>query len=82
MLDIERQVCQIAGEQWQLVAQNRQRWTLLEDNFVEKFDVPWASGNHVQLDNLAPNTTTKDDIGQTVQARRHRRLRDEHQRGE
>ena len=82
MLDIERQVCQIAGEQWQLMAQNRTRWALLEDNFVEKFDVPWSSGNQIQLDNLAPNTATKNDIRRTVQARRHKSLRDEHQRGE
>ena len=76
MLDIERQVCQVAGEQWQQVAQNRIQWTLLADNFVEQFDVPWASGNQVQLDSLAPNTKTWSDTKQTVQAKRHKRLHD------
>ncbi|CAE7712228.1 pol [Symbiodinium sp. CCMP2592] len=63
LLDVERQISDIAGEAWQETAQNRLVWETLGEQFVERFDVPWTSGNQAQLENLAPNraaeTTTR-----------------------
>ena len=56
MLDTERHILvEIAGLQWQTRAQDRTTWTLLEDAFVEKFDVPWASGEQIGLESLDTN---------------------------
>ncbi|CAE7893203.1 unnamed protein product [Symbiodinium sp. KB8] len=57
-LDVERQIAAVAGEDWQTTAEDRLRWCALEDTFISKFDVPWASGDQAQLDNLAPNQAT------------------------
>ncbi|CAE7191823.1 unnamed protein product, partial [Symbiodinium necroappetens] len=54
-LDIERQIVEVAGEDWQSKAGDRIWWANMEDRFVEKNDVPWASGEQNQLENLAPN---------------------------
>ena len=61
-LDIDRQIAEIAGEAWQTKAGDRMWWSNIKDRFVEKNDVPWASGEQERLENLAPNrgaTTAK-----------------------
>ena len=54
-LDIERQIAEIAGEDWQVKAADRMLWANLEDRFIEKYDTPWASGEQSAIENLAPN---------------------------
>ena len=54
--DIERALESIAGTEWAAVAQDRQKWQQLQQTFVDRFDVPWASGRQQSLhDNLHPN---------------------------
>ena len=54
--DIERALESIAGTEWATVAQDRQAWQQLQQTFVDRFDVPWASGRQPSLhDNLHPN---------------------------
>ena len=54
-LDVERQIAAVAGEDWQTVAEDRFRWANMEETFVAKFDIPWASGEQAQIGNLIPN---------------------------
>ena len=56
---------------------DRVLWASLEDKFVEKFDVPWSSGNQMQLENLMPNQTHSTNPRRTKQPRRktQKRLR-------
>ena len=54
-LDVDRQISAVAGNNWQLLAQDRQAWGNLEDVFIDRHDVPWASGGQGQLENLMPN---------------------------
>ena len=46
---------EIAGDKWQDVAADRVTWAALEEKFVQHFDAPWASGEQLELNNLAPN---------------------------
>ena len=55
--DVERALESIAGTNWGEVAQDRQAWQALQQHFIDRFDVPWASGRQPSLrDNLHPNT--------------------------
>ena len=56
-LDVERQIVSVAGDGWHDKARDRIAWSSLEEIFVDKFDVPWTSGEQAQLQdlNLAPN---------------------------
>ncbi|CAE7943307.1 unnamed protein product [Symbiodinium necroappetens] len=55
--DIERALETIAGTSWGEVAQQRNTWQALQQQFVERFDVPWATGRQGSIqDNLHPNT--------------------------
>ena len=54
MLETERMLDAIAHP-WHITAQNRNRWATLEEAFVKKFDVAWATGRQTSLENLAPN---------------------------
>ena len=51
-LDDERKVAKVAGEGWQQVAQQRERWAAMTDDFVHKCDVEWATGKQAQLGNI------------------------------
>ncbi|CAE7696392.1 unnamed protein product, partial [Symbiodinium necroappetens] len=51
-LDDERKVAKVAGDDWQQVAQHRERWAAKTDEFVLKFDVEWATGKQAQLGNI------------------------------
>ena len=54
--DVERAIEAVAGTNWGAVAQDRPRWQQLAAAFVEKFDVPWATGKQLSLqDNLSPH---------------------------
>ena len=55
--DVERSIVRIAGIHWKTTAQDRAGWKQMMDDYVEQFNVPWASGKQKQLDNLKPNTT-------------------------
>ena len=55
--DVERSIVKIAGIHWKTLAQDRAGWKQMMDDYVEQFNVPWASGKQKQLDNLKPNTT-------------------------
>ncbi|CAE7709541.1 unnamed protein product, partial [Symbiodinium necroappetens] len=78
-LDVERQIVAVAGDRWHEKALDRIEWSNLEELFVEKFDIPWASGDQAQLQdlNLAPNFSHADardggdhsDAAQIVQLR-------------
>ncbi|OLP96103.1 Retrovirus-related Pol polyprotein from type-1 retrotransposable element R2 [Symbiodinium microadriaticum] len=65
-LDVERQIAAVAGEDWQTIAEDRFRWANMEDTFVAKFDIPWASGEQAQIGNLIPNQDNPEhrDSGQ------------------
>ena len=55
--DPERQIGAVAGPQWWIVASDRPNWNKLQNDFIAKFDPPWASGNQLSLPgapNLAP----------------------------
>ncbi|CAE6973291.1 unnamed protein product [Symbiodinium sp. CCMP2592] len=52
--DPERQIVAIGGLDWMQVAQNRQAWQDLTQTFVERFDVPWATGKQGSIGNIAP----------------------------
>ena len=55
--DVERAIEAVAGTNWGAVAQDRPRWQQLAAAFVEKFDVPWATGKQLSLqDNLGPTS--------------------------
>ena len=57
--DVERAIEAVAGTAWGEVAQHRQTWQALQQQFVERFDVPWATGRQGSIqDNLHPNTGT------------------------
>ena len=59
--DPERQIGSVAGPQWWIAASDRTLWGHLQNDFIAKFDPPWASGNQLALPgapNLAPNTST------------------------
>ncbi|CAE7414124.1 unnamed protein product [Symbiodinium sp. CCMP2456] len=55
-MDIDRQVTSIAGENWHLVAMNREQWAYLSKRWVEKYDVPWATGKQTSIENLTPHS--------------------------
>ena len=38
-----------AGNQWRVVAQDRQAWKSREQVFVDQVDIPWASGRQSQI---------------------------------
>ena len=53
--DVERAIEAIAGTSWGEVAQQRQVWQALQQRFVERLDVPWATGRQGSIhDNLHP----------------------------
>ena len=52
-LDTERQIAAITGEDLPSKALDRQAWQELEPAFIEKYDLPWASGKQPQIANLA-----------------------------
>ena len=54
MLETERLLDTIAHP-WQSTAQNRSKWASLEQGFIRRFDVAWATGRQTSLENLAPN---------------------------
>ena len=55
--DIERTLEAVAGTSWGEVAQERHTWQALQQQFVDRFDVPWATGRQGSIqDNLHPNT--------------------------
>ena len=54
MLETERLLETIARP-WQETARNRSKWASLEQEFISKFDVAWATGRQTSLENLAPN---------------------------
>ncbi|CAE7913948.1 unnamed protein product [Symbiodinium necroappetens] len=47
--DPERQIGSVAGPQWWIAASDRSLWSHLQNDFVAKFDPPWASGNQLAL---------------------------------
>ena len=55
--DVESSIVRIAGIHWKTTTQDRAGWKQMMDDYVEQFNVPWASGKQKQLDNLKPNTT-------------------------
>ncbi|CAE7875610.1 unnamed protein product [Symbiodinium necroappetens] len=55
-MDIDRQVTSVAGENWHLVAMNREQWAYLSKQWVEKYDVPWATGKQTSIENLTPHS--------------------------
>ena len=79
--DPERQIGAVAGPQWWIVASDRPNWNKLQNDFIAKFDPPWASGNQLSLPgapNLAPNaSTTRPRTGVPRASRKHRVVRDE-----
>ena len=48
-----RQIAAITGEDLPSKALDRQAWQELEPAFIEKYDLPWASGKQPQIANLA-----------------------------
>ena len=56
LADPERQVVAVAGLGWKERAGDFQSWGALGGQFVERFDVPWATGKQGSLANLTPNS--------------------------
>ena len=55
--DVERAIEAIAGTHWGDAAQDRRRRQELSLTFLERFDVPWATGKQLALtDNLLPRS--------------------------
>ena len=54
MLSAEKLLNKVAGP-WRETAQRRIEWKRLEEAFVKRFDVQWASGKQSSLANLVPN---------------------------
>ncbi|CAE7787885.1 Clec16a [Symbiodinium sp. CCMP2592] len=46
--DVERALESIGGTNWGDLATDRTRWQLLTASFVDKFDVPWATGKQTR----------------------------------
>ena len=49
LMNQQREVREIAGEQWQQRALNRADWASLEVAWVRYKDIAWASGRQLQL---------------------------------
>ena len=49
----------IAGLNWKECAQDRGWWQSQVDDDIQQFNVPWASGKQLQLENLKPNSAAK-----------------------
>ena len=58
-LDVERSVGKIAGASWKIRAQDRGWWQNHAEDYLQQFNVPWASGKQSQLENLKPNSASK-----------------------
>ncbi|CAE7624163.1 Clec16a [Symbiodinium sp. CCMP2592] len=55
--DVERALESIGGTRWGEAAQDRAHWQTLSTTFVERYDVPWATGKQTSIqDNLTPNS--------------------------
>ncbi|CAE7690139.1 unnamed protein product [Symbiodinium sp. CCMP2592] len=54
--DVERALESVGGTNWGETAQDRVLWHQLSQSFVDRFDVPWATGKQTSIhDNLTPN---------------------------
>ncbi|CAE7333491.1 unnamed protein product [Symbiodinium sp. KB8] len=45
----ERQIAQSNGNDWILLAQNRDDWSASRKNYVEEWDVPWCAGRQLAI---------------------------------
>ncbi|CAE7364098.1 pol [Symbiodinium sp. CCMP2592] len=55
--DVERALESIGGTHWSSIATDRTQWQLLTASFIDRFDVPWATGKQNSIhDNLVPHT--------------------------
>ncbi|CAE7690154.1 pol [Symbiodinium sp. CCMP2592] len=55
--DVERALESMGGTRWGEAAQDRAHWQSLSTTFVERYDVPWATGKQTSIqDNLTPNS--------------------------
>ena len=70
-LDVDRQISAVAGNAWQSAAQDRIAWDNICETFIDRFDVPWASGGQGQLENLMPNKASNG--GKTARQPRRRK---------
>ncbi|CAE7328182.1 pol [Symbiodinium sp. CCMP2456] len=60
-MDTDRQVTSVAGENWHQVAMDRNQWSSLLQTWIDKYDVPWASGRQTSITNLTPHRSTSSD---------------------
>ncbi|CAE7778272.1 unnamed protein product [Symbiodinium sp. CCMP2456] len=60
-MDIDRQITSVAGENWHEIAMDRGQWSGLLQTWLDKYDVPWASGRQTSIMNLAPHRSTSPE---------------------
>ena len=49
LANMERAMNQAAQGEWRMVAHNRAQWRVLEQRWVDRMDLPWASGRQTRL---------------------------------
>ena len=54
--DVERSVVKVAGLDWKERAQDRGWWHSRSEDYIQQFNVPWASDKQSQLESLKPNS--------------------------
>ena len=48
---LEQNMDAVAGHPWRFLAYNRSQWKLKENEWVQRMDVPWASGRQLSIKN-------------------------------
>ncbi|CAE7609134.1 unnamed protein product [Symbiodinium sp. CCMP2592] len=67
-LDVEQSIAKIGGYDWMALAQDRDAWQALQDNYVQEFDPPFAIGRQASK-HRQPHASAQLQTTYTVQSR-------------